>query len=63
MGGFEVHEFVMRPYLTFYDERGDVIDKILLTPEKVAIPLQAMYLTYEMDVRQAGKSEDDGDVR
>jgi hypothetical protein len=63
VNGFEVHEYVMRPYLTFYDERGDVIDKILLTPDKVAIPLQATYLTYEMDVRQADKSEDDGDVR
>lgn len=60
---FDVQEYVMRPYVTFYDERGDVLDKILLVPGKIAIPLQAMYLTWEMDVRRDGESEERGDVR
>lgn len=60
---FDVQEYEMRPYVTFYDERGDVLDKVLLVPGKIAIPLQAMYLTWEMDVRRAGGSGHSGNVR
>lgn len=61
--GFEVTEYQMRPFVTFYDERGETLDRVLLVPGKMAIPLQAMYLTWEMEVRRAGEIEDSGDVR
>jgi len=63
VNGFEVQEYEMRWYATFWDERGDQLERVQVGQGKIAIPLLATYMTFDAEIRRGGKSEDRDDVR
>lgn len=44
----------MRWYVTFYDERNQQLDRRQVGQGKIAIPLDAQYMTFDSELKPSG---------
>ena len=49
--GEPLHSYEMHWYVTFYDEHGQQLDRRQIGQEKTAIPLDAMYMTFDAELK------------
>ena len=46
-----MQNYEMRWYVTFYDERDQQLDRVQVGLGKIAIPLDAMYMTFVSELK------------
>lgn len=51
MTGQPMQSYVIKWYATFYDERGDQLDRVHVGDGKIAIPLLATYMKFDAEVK------------
>lgn len=48
-----MHSYEMRWYATFWDERDQQLDRVQIGNGKVPIPLDAMYMTVDAELKSS----------